>query len=65
MKKPRNKYLVVFSEHIFYETWAVSEKQAVNNVKYQLGLAGSYEYHELEPIKVEIVYRNENKKESD
>lgn len=57
MKKPREKYLVIFSDDDFYETWAVSEKQAINNVKYQLGLAGSYEYHEKEPIKVEKVYR--------
>lgn len=59
MKKPKNKYLVIFSDNDFYETWAVSEKQAVNNVKHQLGLAGSYEYHETEPIKVELVYKNE------
>ena len=59
MKKPKQKYLVIFSDDDFYETWAVSEKQAINNVKHQLGLAGSYEYHEKHPKKVELVYRNE------
>lgn len=60
MKKNKKKYLVIFSENDFYETWAVSEKQAINNVKYQLGLAGSYEYHEVEPLRVELVYREES-----
>ncbi|MBR1653662.1 MAG: hypothetical protein IJ690_02030 [Clostridia bacterium] len=60
MKKPKEKYLVIFSDNDFYETWAVSEKQAINNVKYQLGLAGSYEYHNKKPIEVELVYRNES-----
>lgn len=58
MKKPKNKYLVVFSEHVSYETWAVSEKQAVNNVKHQLGYAGSYKYHECKPEKIELIYKN-------
>ena len=56
MKKPKNKYLVVFSEHVFYETWAVSEKQALNNVKYKLGYAGNYKYHECKPERIELIY---------
>lgn len=63
MKKPREKYLVIFSDDDFYETWAVSEKQAVNNVKHQLGLAGSYEYHEKNPKRVKLVYREDENKE--
>ena len=59
MRKPREKYIVIFSDNEVYETWAVSKKQAVNNVKHQLGLAGSYEYHDREPIEVELVYKNE------
>ena len=45
MKKPLSKYLVYFSEKEFYETMAVSEKQAISRVKHQMGLAGSYNYH--------------------
>lgn len=55
MKKPKERYLVFFSEDDFYETLAVSEKQAVNNVKHQLGLSGSYQYHDYEPIRVEKI----------
>ena len=54
MKKPRKKYRVYFGNKS-YETWAVSEKQAVNNVKFQLGLADSYEYHEWQVTKVEVI----------
>lgn len=56
MKKPRNKYLVVFSEHVCYETWATSEKQALNNVKYKLGYAGNYRYHECKPERIELIF---------
>jgi len=54
MKKPKQKYLIWFGNE-YYDTYAVSEAQAINNVKHQLGLAGSYEYHEIEPTKVEVI----------
>ena len=63
MKKPKNKYLVSFSESLFCETWAVSEKQAINNAKFQLGLAGTYEYHEYNPAKVELLYKEKESEE--
>ena len=62
MKKAKAKYRIYFSQYKFYETWAVSEKQAINNVKHQLGYAGTYEYHEHQPIKIEIVNIYEPKK---
>ncbi len=64
MKKPKQKYFVWFNNE-FYDTWAVSEKQAINNVKCQLGLAGHYKYHEIEPTKVEIIHTKiiDNRKE--
>lgn len=52
MKKIKNKYHVWFGDNL-YETFAVSEKQAINNVKYQLGYANSYRYHEINPTKIE------------
>jgi len=58
MKKPLSKYLVYFSEKEFYETMAVSEKQAISRVKHQMGLAGHYDYHDYEPIKVEKIEVN-------
>lgn len=54
MAKTKAKYRVYFGNE-YYETWAVSDKQAINNVKFQLGIAGSYEYHEWEVTKVEII----------
>jgi hypothetical protein len=54
MKKTRAKYKVYINGE-GYETWAVSEAQAINNVKYQLGAANSYKYHELKVTKVEIL----------
>ena len=53
MKKIKNKYCVWFGDDL-YETFAVSEKQAINNIKYQLGYANNYKYHEIKPTKIEI-----------
>ena len=53
-KKTKAKYRVWFGNK-FEETMAVSEKQAVNNIKCRMGLAGSYEYHEWQPTKIEII----------
>lgn len=58
-KKPRGLYKVHFGTK-YCETWAVSEKQAVNNAKYQLGLAGTYDFYEYVPTKIELVYIKEN-----
>ena len=55
MKKPLRKYLVYFGDKDFYETMAVSEKQAVSRVKHQMGLAGHYDYHDYEPVKIEEI----------
>ena len=54
VKKPKSKYRVYFGSK-FGETMAVSEKQAVNNVKNQMGLSGTYKYHEYKPTKIEIL----------
>ena len=54
MKKPKSKYRIWFGDRPF-ETWAVSQKQAINNIKFQLGLAGSYEYHDWQPSLIEIL----------
>lgn len=53
-KKTKAKYRIWFGNE-FEETMAVSEKQAVNNVKGRMGLAGSYEYHLWQPTKIEII----------
>ena len=53
-KKPKSKYRVWFGNK-FEETMAVSEKQAVNNVKCRMGLAGSYEWYQWQPTKIEIL----------
>ena len=62
-KKIKVKYRITFGDRCF-ETWAVSERQAVNNIKFQLGLAGSYEYHNYEPTNVEIINIIEKKEEN-
>lgn len=53
-KKPKTKYRVWFGNK-FEETMAVSEKQAVNSIKFRLGLSGTYKYHEYKPTKIEIL----------
>lgn len=47
MTKPYERYEVYFGD-IIRETMARSEKEAINRAKYQLGLAGTYEYDEWE-----------------
>jgi hypothetical protein len=54
MKKPKQKYFIWFGNKC-YDTWAVSEAQAINNVKCQMGLAGDYDYHSYTPTKIEIM----------
>lgn len=54
MKKPKQKYLIWFGSSC-YDTMAVSEAQAINNVKNQMGLSGDYRYHEYKPTKIEII----------
>ena len=54
MKKPKTKYRIWFGNK-FEETMAVSEKQAVNSIKFRLGLCGTYKYHECKPTKIEIL----------
>ena len=52
--KKKEKYRIYFGQDICIETLAVSSAQAINNAKYQLGLAESYEYHEYVVSKIEI-----------
>ncbi len=53
-KREQEKYRVYFGDELFCETMAVSIPQAINNSKCQLGIAGTYEYHDYEVTKIKI-----------
>lgn len=54
IKREQEKYRVYFDDELFCETLAVSIPQAINNSKCQLGIAGTYQYHDYEVTKIKI-----------